>query len=220
MGYKLSVFETLVSMRSNFADIIDFKKRLNKAIDEQAQAHEGYLDLSLETLIAETSYSNAPMNRFLPEDIEYLLKALKKNTSVKRLDLRGHNIGDKGATLLLNLLKVNLRIRTLYIKDNNIGADNISALHKTLEENRIKRLSQVQESFDYSGIWQGIAIGSFWAFSGLFPWKAFIPIAAGGVFLGWAKEAMKFPDLVDVDQIYEDDTDIDIPDPAVMKLTK
>jgi hypothetical protein len=64
-----------------------------------------------------------------------LVDALKRNTSVKSINLNHNQIGSEGASALADALKVNTSITTINLRNNSIGAEGEKAIADALKVN-------------------------------------------------------------------------------------
>ncbi|KFH68943.1 hypothetical protein, variant [Podila verticillata NRRL 6337] len=75
-----------------------------------------------------------------------LAEALKNNSTLTTLDLRGNSIGDNGAQALSETLKTNSTLTTLDLRGNSIGDNGAQALSKTLKTNSTLTILDLQEN--------------------------------------------------------------------------
>lgn len=143
------------------------KLRSESYAKEVVQAHLiwklnqlSYLDLS----VPESDFYNMSESiqdaELLIVDLKNLLPCLKKAPSVRCLDLRGNNLGNKGAKILADFLAQESNLESLFIEGNNIQDKGAMALAKGLEKNScllsldpeqtefIKTFSNSKDSYD------------------------------------------------------------------------
>jgi len=136
MYHEMTVFDALISLRSSVGRSDVTKKRLIAALNREARANNGLLDLSISTLVQQTPHGNKSMHSLLPEDIENLAEALKKNDQVRYLDLSEQPIRDTGIREFAQMLNSNFTLRGLYLQDNDITNDGAKILQEALSKNK------------------------------------------------------------------------------------
>jgi Ran GTPase-activating protein (RanGAP) involved in mRNA processing and transport len=67
--------------------------------------------------------------------IQWLAKALIRNTTITALDLEGNDIGDEGAQWLAKVLMNNAKLKMLSLYNNNIGNEGAQSLSNALTSN-------------------------------------------------------------------------------------
>ena len=74
--------------------------------------------------------------------IEKLAKALRKHPNIRKIDLRGNRIGNKGILALLQLVKINRNIVELQIDDGQLYGPSSQNLDRIRKETTMNRRSQ------------------------------------------------------------------------------
>ena len=74
-------------------------------------------------------------NNIGDEGAKAIADALKSNTSLTTIDLRGNNIGDEGAKAIAEALKGNTSLTSINLSNNNIGDEGAKAIADALKFN-------------------------------------------------------------------------------------
>ena len=93
--------------------------------------------------------------------LDLLVEALKKNTSVKRLDLSYNHIGDKGSILGKVLKREDCKLEELSLGGNELGTESVSLLLQSIRgDNNTLKTVNLGSGYDSSAVLQFISNGS------------------------------------------------------------
>lgn len=136
-------------------DILDILKKMRWASSPSETLQEALIEAlnkvtSLDWCLVSKEgkdHSSSELVPLLLADLENLTQALKHNTSVKRLDLRGHQVGDIGMHILAKMLRENTTLTSLFIEGNQITDNGLFHLLNELHFNKtLLNLDPEQES--------------------------------------------------------------------------
>lgn len=81
----------------------------------------------------------------------WISEALKKNTSLKQLEVVHNHLGDKGARALTDMIKINTSLESLDISGNSIGFEGGEAIALALNQNKKSSLKCLNLAFNHLG---------------------------------------------------------------------
>jgi hypothetical protein len=82
------------------------------------------------------AFSREALKHDKKSGLQLIIKALKKNTTIKAVNLSNCQIGDQMAKIFAGSLQKNTSLQKLYLGNNTIGNDGIKALGKAIAQNR------------------------------------------------------------------------------------